>query len=145
MGIDRDVSGCASQTLPNPVLDVFSFRVHELLGKAKIDQKNSIFLPSSSEHQIFWFNVPVNDPVSMYELDNLYCLDGNRGDGKGPKTAPIFLQTRFKGFPQQIHSQEVLPTLRSVVVNSGNSHSLFRGVFQQPHINLAFLKKLLLF
>jgi hypothetical protein len=90
MGVDRSITGSASQVLVLSVWDVeVSLRVPVLLGKPKINHINLIATLSDPHQEIVWLDVTVDEGLGVYVFDTgdeLVCKKQDSLQGEFPVT-----------------------------------------------------------
>ena len=75
MGIQRGISRSACQILALAEWDMFSFRILKTLGKTEVDDVNIVLRAfCSSDEEVVWFDVTVDDSLFMHFLNSLNLI-----------------------------------------------------------------------
>ena len=75
MGIQRGISRSACQILALAEGDMFSFRILKTLGKTEVDDVNIVLRAfCSSDEEVIWFDVAVNNSLFMHFLNSLNLI-----------------------------------------------------------------------
>ena len=98
MGVEGGVSGSTGEILSVSEWDVLSVGTLVAFGETEIDNENCVFVIfSSSNQEIVWFDVSVDDSLLMNHFDSLDHLDGNMEDSLEIELSSALLEQIFEG------------------------------------------------
>ena len=109
MRIQACVSCCASQVLSISEWDVLAVRRLVALGEAEVDDVNCVFsLVIAANQEIIRFDISMDDPLLVADLDSLDHLDGDVKASLEIKFSSALLEVVFETLTKEVHDHDVV-------------------------------------
>lgn len=117
MCIDGSVTSSSCKIFVIFVRNVYSFPSLILLGQPKINHEDNVGLFLSSNQEIIRFDIPMQEPLSMYVLDSVKYLQTDEYDSFQRKGFAILFEFWFQRVSQLFHYHDVLFALCKILIN----------------------------
>ena len=129
MGVDRGITGSASQVLVLPVRNVkVSLGVTVLFGQTEVDDIDLIATLANSHQEVVRLDITMDKRLSMDVFDTGYELIGQEQDGLQRELAIAEVEQILQAGAKQVEDHGIVVTLGAEPADEGDTDTTGKGL-----------------